>query len=62
VLLEMYLEKLVEAGASVIVSYSGRRRPWFVPNFFHSTTFPVYRSISANGTRSHHSEVCAYYP
>lgn len=60
--LESYVEKLAEKGASLVVSYAGRDRPSFVPRQFHLRTFTVYRSISVNGSRAHHSEICAYYP
>ena len=57
-----YVQSLAEGGASVIVSYAGGTRPTFVPKYFRLKTFKVYRSISVNGSRVHHSEVCAYFP
>jgi DNA adenine methylase len=57
-----YLDAIAKRGASVVVSYAGQGRPSFVPSYFHVKTFTVYRSISVNGSRSHYSEICAYYP
>jgi len=57
-----YIDALVERGASVIISYAGRKRPAFVPENFHMKTFKVYRSIGVNGSRRHDSELCAYFP
>jgi DNA adenine methylase len=57
-----FLDSIAKKGAAVIVSFAGENRPSFVPKYFHLKTFPVYRSISYNGSRAHQPEICAYYP
>ena len=58
--LQGFILHLLQRGADVIVSYSGRKSPWFVPDKFETRSFKVFRSISCDGTRGHKFEVCAY--
>ncbi len=58
--LRVFILELVRRSADVIVSYSGRKTPWFVPSAFETRSFKVFRSISSDGTRGHKFEVCSF--
>jgi DNA adenine methylase len=57
--LACFVSAIRAQGASVIASYSGAKRPPFVPMDFDLKRFKVFRSISSDGTRGRKAEVCA---
>ena len=58
--LERFVANIRDQGASVVASYSGSKRPQFVPREFGVKRFSVFRSISGDGSRGKNAEVCAY--
>ncbi len=58
--LSEFIQAVLARGATVIISYGGRVRPWFVPSTLSVRAFKVFRSVSSDGARGNRAELCAY--